>query len=65
MWIAILTYSEKEAIVAIDNLMNTYCHQCMLKAHNRKEHGKTYAHHFCINECSIGKQIKQIGNNLQ
>ncbi|AVQ36197.1 zinc-finger domain-containing protein [Staphylococcus kloosii] len=45
--------------------MNTYCHQCMLKAHNRKEHGKTYAHHFCINECSIGIQIKQIGNNLQ
>ncbi|HCZ3355700.1 TPA: zinc-finger domain-containing protein, partial [Staphylococcus aureus] len=23
------------------------------------------AHHFCINECSIGKEIKQLGNELQ
>ncbi|HAY2780747.1 TPA: zinc-finger domain-containing protein, partial [Staphylococcus aureus] len=22
-------------------------------------------HHFCINECSIGKEIKQLGNELQ
>ncbi|HCY0475215.1 TPA: zinc-finger domain-containing protein, partial [Staphylococcus aureus] len=21
--------------------------------------------HFCINECSIGKEIKQLGNELQ
>ncbi|HBI8802871.1 TPA: zinc-finger domain-containing protein, partial [Staphylococcus aureus] len=26
---------------------------------------KTKAHHFCINECSIGKEIKQLGNELQ
>ncbi|HBC4526253.1 TPA: zinc-finger domain-containing protein, partial [Staphylococcus aureus] len=25
----------------------------------------TKAHHFCINECSIGKEIKQLGNELQ
>ncbi|HDH2472202.1 TPA: zinc-finger domain-containing protein, partial [Staphylococcus aureus] len=23
------------------------------------------SHHFCINECSIGKEIKQLGNELQ
>ncbi|EJD5709027.1 zinc-finger domain-containing protein, partial [Staphylococcus pseudintermedius] len=23
------------------------------------------AHHFCINACSIGKQIQQLGNALQ
>ena len=45
--------------------MNTYCYQCPLKSHNRKTEGKTQAHHFCINECSVGKQIKQIGNELQ
>ncbi|MBU0437633.1 zinc-finger domain-containing protein [Staphylococcus succinus] len=61
----ILTYSEKEAIGAIDHLMNTYCNQCLLKHHIRKNEGKAQAHHFCINECSIGKQIKQIGNELQ
>ena len=62
---AILTYSEEKAINKIDELMNTYCYQCPLKAHNRKTQGKTQAHHFCINECSVGKQIKQIGNELQ
>ncbi len=61
----ILTYSEKEAIDAIDHLMSTYCNECLLKNHIRKTEGKTQAHHFCINECSIGKQIKQIGNELQ
>ncbi|WP_251517074.1 MULTISPECIES: zinc-finger domain-containing protein [Staphylococcus] len=61
----ILTYSEKEAINAIDHLMNTYCNQCLLKNHLRKTEGKTHAHHFCISECSIGKQIKQLGNELQ
>ncbi|AQM41873.1 MULTISPECIES: zinc-finger domain-containing protein [Staphylococcus] len=61
----ILTYSEKEAIDAIDQLMNTYCKACLLKRHIKKTNGKTQAHHFCINECSVGKQIKQIGNELQ
>ena len=36
----ILTYSEKEAIDAIDYLMNTYCNQCLLKSHKRKTEGK-------------------------
>jgi NAD kinase len=61
----ILTYSEKEAIDAIDQLMNTYCKTCLLKRHIKNTKGKTQAHHFCINECSVGKQIKQIGNELQ
>ena len=49
----------------IDELMNTYCDKCLLKTHIRKTEGKTQAHHFCISECSIGKQIKQLGNELQ
>ncbi|AMG20414.1 hypothetical protein AST07_04680 [Staphylococcus saprophyticus] len=61
----ILTYSEKEAMASIDDLMNTYCKSCLLKHHIRKSEGKTQAHHFCINECSIGKEIKQLGNELQ
>lgn len=61
----ILTYSEKEAIATIDHLMNTYCDHCLLKQHIKKTEGKTQAHHFCISECSIGKEIKQLGNELQ
>ncbi|MDU1478808.1 MAG: zinc-finger domain-containing protein, partial [Staphylococcus epidermidis] len=37
---AILTYTEQQAIQHIDQLMNIYCHQCPLKKHNRKTHGK-------------------------
>ncbi|APR61021.1 MULTISPECIES: zinc-finger domain-containing protein [Staphylococcus] len=61
----IFTKSEKKALDSIDELLNTYCKNCELKLYNRKEHGKTYAHHFCIYECSVGKQIKQFGNELQ
>ncbi|TGZ36972.1 zinc-finger domain-containing protein, partial [bacterium M00.F.Ca.ET.162.01.1.1] len=46
-------------------LMNTYCKACLSKRHVKNTNGKTQAHHFCINECSVGKQIKQIGNELQ
>lgn len=52
-------------MASIDELMNTYCKSCLLKHHIRKSEGKTQAHHFCINECSIGKEIKQLGNELQ
>ncbi|MCO4345611.1 zinc-finger domain-containing protein [Staphylococcus agnetis] len=49
----------------IDQLMNQYCEQCMIKTHIRQSQNKTKAHHFCIKECSVGKQIQQLGNELQ
>ena len=60
----ILTHSEQNAIEKIDELMNTYCDKCLLKTHIRKTEGKTQAHHFCISECSIGKQIKHWAMNF-
>ncbi|WP_435303499.1 zinc-finger domain-containing protein [Staphylococcus agnetis] len=45
--------------------MNQYCEQCMIKTHIRQSQNKTKAHHFCIKECSVGKQIQQLGNELQ
>nr|WP_203232877.1 zinc-finger domain-containing protein [Staphylococcus sp. MI 10-1553] len=61
----VLTDSEKKAIASIDQLSQQYCEHCLVKAHLRKTKGKTQAHHFCINACSIGKQIQQLGNELQ
>ncbi|AVP37052.1 zinc-finger domain-containing protein [Staphylococcus felis] len=61
----VLTDSKRQAIQSIDKLMNQYCNQCLIKTHLRKEKSKTKAHHFCISECSIGKQIQQLGNELQ
>ena len=60
----ILTHSEQNAIEKIDELMNTYCDKCLLKTHIRKQKENTSTS-FCISECSIGKQIKQLGNELQ
>ncbi|MCY6990464.1 zinc-finger domain-containing protein [Staphylococcus argensis] len=60
-----LSPTEQRALNEIDQLMNDYCKDCILKTHLRKTQGKNQAHYFCINECSIGKEIKQLGNELQ
>lgn len=48
----------------IRELEDNYCKNCKLKQVNRKLYNKSYAHHFCINECSVGLKIKIYGNNL-
>ena len=63
--VGVITESKKRAISQIDQLMNQYCEHCMIKTHIRKSQNKTQAHHFCISECSVGKQIQQLGNELQ
>ena len=61
----ILTFQSKNALAKIDDLMNTYCNQCPIKTRLRKLEGENEGASFCINECSIGKEIKQLGNELQ
>ncbi|ALN76423.1 zinc-finger domain-containing protein [Staphylococcus agnetis] len=61
----VFTETQKRAVSKIDQLMNQYCEQCMIKTHIRQSQNKTKAHHFCIKECSVGKQIQQLGNELQ
>lgn len=51
-------------IEKVTELMDTYCVNCFLKAHFRKEYGKTYAHSFCINKCTVGEKIKKLGSQL-
>ncbi|TMU86824.1 zinc-finger domain-containing protein [Bacillus sp. BHET2] len=56
--------NRKEVVDKVDELIDTYCNDCLLKAHFRKEHGKTYAHRFCIEKCTIGEQIRNHGEKL-
>ncbi|MBR8645832.1 zinc-finger domain-containing protein [[Brevibacterium] frigoritolerans] len=35
-----------------------------LRKHFRKEKGRTYAHQFCISECTVGEKLKQLGSEL-
>ncbi|WP_414052531.1 zinc-finger domain-containing protein [Macrococcus animalis] len=60
-----MNLEQKITIKQIDSLTNHFCNGCLLKNYHRKEQGKTYAHHYCIKKCSVGIEIKQLGNILQ
>lgn len=48
----------------IDRLLSVYCEECPIKYDLRSRQGKTAAHQFCISGCSVGKQLKEIGQKL-
>ena len=49
----------------IDHLIDTYCDGCFIRTHFRKEKGKAEAHQFCIHQCTVGEEIKKLGNRLR
>ncbi|KAF0995532.1 zinc-finger domain-containing protein [Geobacillus thermoleovorans] len=54
----------KEILDQIAWLEETYCDGCFLKSTFRKEYGKTYAQSFCIQQCTVGEQMRQYGEML-
>lgn len=55
----------KEAVIKdIDELMDTYCIDCPIKKELRQLRGKSGAHRFCIEQCSVGEQLQFLGNEL-
>ncbi|TWT01004.1 zinc-finger domain-containing protein [Planomicrobium sp. CPCC 101079] len=48
----------------IDEMLDTYCEGCFVKRQIRKDHGKTAAHRFCISECTVGSQLRFLGEEL-
>ncbi|MCP3738857.1 zinc-finger domain-containing protein [Rossellomorea sp. BNER] len=54
----------KQVMQGVNELLNTYCHGCLLKSHFRKDYGKTEAHRFCIQKCTVGQQLKLLGEKL-
>ncbi|MCC9087516.1 zinc-finger domain-containing protein [Bacillus sp. A015] len=55
---------KKTAVKELTDLQDTYCSDCFIKKHFRKEFGKKYAHSFCIQQCTVGEKIKEYGNAL-
>lgn len=55
---------KKAMLKQVDSLLNTYCDGCFLHKQNVLDNGRTYAHRFCINQCTVGESLKQIGANL-
>ncbi|MDG5470591.1 zinc-finger domain-containing protein [Jeotgalibacillus sp. ET6] len=54
----------KKVIDEVDELFVTYCKDCLVKKQLRIERGKTRAHRFCIQECTIGEKIMRYGKHL-
>ncbi|MBM7607533.1 zinc-finger domain-containing protein [Ureibacillus composti] len=55
----------KNAVIKdIDELTDTYCTDCPIKKVLRSNRGKSGAHRFCIESCSIGEKLQFLGNEL-
>ena len=54
----------KELLEHLDRLLDTYCDGCFLFQHHKRENGRNYAHRFCIKHCTVGQQLKKIGESL-
>lgn len=48
----------------IDSITDMYCDECLVKIQLRKERGKTGAHRFCIESCTVGEQLRFLGQEL-
>jgi hypothetical protein len=53
-----------QVISKVDDILATYCEDCLLKAHFRKQHGKNKAHRFCIEKCTVGQNLRELGEKL-
>lgn len=49
----------------IDKNLQTYCFGCFLYSHHKKDGGRTQAHQFCLSQCTVGKQLKELGDKLK
>ncbi|MBS4217366.1 zinc-finger domain-containing protein [Bacillus sp. FJAT-49711] len=48
----------------IDELISSSCEGCFLHLYFKKEFSKTYAHSFCINQCTVGQKLQEKGKSL-
>ncbi|MFS0645844.1 zinc-finger domain-containing protein [Siminovitchia sp. 179-K 8D1 HS] len=56
--------SRTNVLKEIEEILQHYCTDCFLKKHFRKMYSKTYAHQFCINQCTVGSTLKEKGKEL-
>jgi hypothetical protein len=48
----------------VGEILDTYCDGCFLKKYHRELYSKGYAQSFCINQCTVGEQLKTYGDKL-
>ncbi len=55
---------KKRMYKQVDHLLSTYCQGCFLHKQLAADHGRRYAHRFCITQCTVGEQLRRMGNQL-
>lgn len=55
---------KKDVLKQVDLLLSTYCDGCFLHNQLVRDSGRTQAHRFCINQCTVGETLKKMGTNL-
>jgi len=55
---------KSSVMMEIDELLMNYCEGCFLKKQNKQDLGKKAAHRFCIEQCTVGEQLKFLGQEL-
>jgi Zinc-finger len=45
-------------------IIDEVCGNCQLILENRKKLGNKAAYNYCVRECSVGKQLQEIGKQL-
>lgn len=58
------TKNRQELLDEIDRILKTYCEGCFLFQQFKNDHGRRYAHSFCIHQCTVGMKLKEIGQKL-
>lgn len=56
---------KKAAIISdIDEVLDQYCEGCLVKKSLTQDRGKAEAHKFCIQQCTVGDQLRFLGSEL-
>lgn len=56
--------NRKKILMEVGEILDTYCTECLVKQTLRKDYGKNHAQSFCINDCTVGAEIKILGDQL-
>lgn len=56
--------NRKKILMEVGEILDKYCTECLVKQALRKDYGKNNAQSFCINECTVGSEIKTLGDQL-
>ncbi|WP_088006307.1 zinc-finger domain-containing protein [Indiicoccus explosivorum] len=56
--------NKRSIIAEIDEMMEMYCDGCFVKRQLREDEGKKAAHRFCIESCTVGRQLQFLGGEL-